>query len=380
MRKTRIFTPGPTPLMPEAQLAMARPIIHHRTQEFKELFLETRRLLQQIFRTENEMLILTASGTGAMEAAVCNLFSAEDQTLAVVAGKFGERWVELCQSFHVPCVTLIKEYGEAATAEEIAEALRRHPETKGLLIQACETSTATSHDLEAIGNLVREEFPEVTIVVDAITGVGCQPLEADQWGLDVVISGSQKAFALPPGLAFMSLSSRALRRISSAASPRYYFNLAKELKNQQAGQTAWTPNVSLVVALNAVCKEILCQGLDKVVAEAELMARCTRQGLLALDFRLLSSSPSSAATAAFPPEGISASELSKRLEQRFGLKVAGGQGELKGKIIRIAHLGYFDTLDVFCALSAIELCLMEMGQPVEPGSGVKAAMLEARQS
>jgi serine---pyruvate transaminase len=378
MRKTRIFTPGPTPLMPEAQLAMAKPIIHHRTQEFKELFLETRRLLQQIFKTENEMLILTASGTGAMEAAICNLFSPDDQTMAVVAGKFGERWVEICQAFHIPCVSLTKEYGDAVTADEIGEALRRHPETRGLLIQACETSTATSHDLEQIGSLLREEFPQVLIVVDGITGVGCQPLETDQWGLDVVISGSQKAFALPPGLAFMSLSSRALQKIAAAASPRYYFNLGKELKNQQAGQTAWTPNVALVVALNAVCKEILCQGLDKVVAEAELMARCTRQGLLALDFRLLSSSPCSATTAAFPPEGVSASELSKKLEQRFGLKVAGGQGELKGKIIRIAHLGYFDTLDVFSALSAIELCLMEMGQPIELGSGVKAAMLEAR--
>jgi len=379
MQKIRIFTPGPTPLAPEAQLAMARPIIHHRTQEFKELFLETRRLLQDIFKTQNEILILTSSGTGAMEAAVCNLFSPQDQTLAVVAGKFGERWVEICQAFQIPCVSLTKEYGDAATAEEICEALERHPDTKGLLIQGCETSTATAHDLESIGNMVRREFPEVLIVVDAITTAGCQPLETDAWGLDVVISGSQKAFALPPGLAFMSISPRALQKISSAVSPRYYFNLAKELKSQQQGQTAWTPNVSLVVALNAVCKQILCEGLDKVIADAELMARCTRQGLLALNFRLLSSSPASAVTAAFPPEGVSASELSKKLKSRFGVQVAGGQGELKGKIIRIAHLGYFDTLDVFSILSAIELCLMEMGQSIEPGAGVKAAMLEARQ-
>jgi aspartate aminotransferase-like enzyme len=181
--------------MPAAQLAMAKPIIHHRTQEFKELFLETRRLLQEIFKTQNEMLILTASGTGAMEAAVCNLFSSQDQTLAVVAGKFGERWVEICQAFQIPCVSLTKEYGDAATAEEIGEALQRNPGTKALLIQGCETSTATAHDLEAIGNMIRRDFPEVLVVVDAITTAGCQPLETDAWGLDVVVSGSQKSFA-----------------------------------------------------------------------------------------------------------------------------------------------------------------------------------------
>lgn len=378
MRKTRIFTPGPTPLLPQAQLAMARPIIHHRTQEFKELFLETRRNLQQIFRTQNEMLILTCSGTGAMEAAVCNLFSSEDQTLAVVAGKFGERWVELCQAFQVPCITLLKENGDAATADEIEEALRRHPEVRGVFIQACETSTATAHDLESIGLMIRREFPNVLLVVDGITAVGCQTLETDAWGLDVVISGSQKSFALPPGLAFLSLSQRALDKMGGNASPKYYFNLMKELKNQQKGQTAYTPNVSLVVALNEVCKEFLCYGPERVISEAATMARCTRQGLLALDFTLLSSYPANAVTAALPPEGVSAAELTKKLEERFGVKVAGGQGELKGKIIRIAHLGYFDTLDVFSILSAIELCLIEMGRITEPGAGVRAAMLEAR--
>jgi serine---pyruvate transaminase len=377
MRKTRIFTPGPTPLMPQAQLAMARPIIHHRTPEFKELLSETRQGLKQIFKTENEVLILAASGTGAMEAAVGNLLSRDDQALAVVVGKFGERWVELCQSFGVPCRSLCRPYGEAATAEDIAGELEAQPRTTALLIQGCETSTATAHDLESIGAMIGERFPEVLIIVDGITAVGTQPVESDKWGLDVVISGSQKAFALPPGLAFMSLSPRAIKKMEQTKAPVYYFNLLNELKNQQKGQTAFTPAVSLVVALNEATRTILAEGLERVVSEAGLMAECTREGLRALGFRILSSSPANAVTAAFPPEGVSAGDLSKALEQRFGVKVAGGQGELKGKIIRIAHLGYFDTLDVFSVLSAIELCLVGMGRQVELGAGVRAALLKA---
>jgi serine---pyruvate transaminase len=378
MRKTRIFTPGPTPLMPQVQLAMARPIIHHRTPEFKELLAETLSGLKQVFKTENEVLILAASGTGAMEAAVGNLLNREDKALAVVVGKFGERWVELCQSFGVPCRSLCKPYGEAASADEIARELETEPQTAALLIQGCETSTATSHDLESIGNMVRERFPEVIIIVDGITSVAAEPVETDKWGLDVVISGSQKAFALPPGLAFMSLSPRAVAKLERTKAPVYYFNLLKELKNQQKGQTAFTPAVSLIVALNEAVRAILAEGLDRVVSEAGLMAQCTREGLRALGFRILSSSPANAVTAAFPPEGVSAGDLSKTLEQRFGIKVAGGQGDLKGKIIRIAHLGYFDTLDVFSVLAAVELCLIGMGRPVEVGASLRAALLKAQ--
>jgi serine---pyruvate transaminase len=378
MRKTRIFTPGPTPLMPEAQLAMARPIIHHRTPEFKELLAETRQGLQKIFKTENEVLILAASGTGAMEAAVGNLLNRDDKALAVVVGKFGERWVELCQSFGVPCRSLCRPYGEAATAEDIARELEAEPQTTALLIQGCETSTATEHDLASIGRMIRERFPDVLLVVDGITSVGTQNVETDNWGLDVVISGSQKAFALPPGLAFLSLSPRAVKKMEQNKAPVYYFNLRNELKNQQKGQTAFTPAVSLIVALHEATRAILSEGLDRVISEAALMAECTRAGLQALDFRILSSSPANAVTAAFPPEGISAGDLSKALEQRFGIKVAGGQGELKGKIIRIAHLGYFDRLDVFSVLSAIELCLVAMGRQVELGASVRAALLKAQ--
>lgn len=377
MRKTRIFTPGPTPLMPEAQLAMARPIIHHRTAEFKELLLETRSNLQKIFKTENEIVILAASGTGAMEAAVCNLLSPDDQALAVVTGKFGERWLELCSAFHIPCTALTKRPGEAASAEEICDAMGRDPRLRAVFLQGCETSTATSHDLESIGLQIRKHFPDAVIVVDAITALGSERLETDLWGLDVVISGSQKSFAIPPGLAFLSLSPRAIEKMKHSTSPRYYFDLLNELSAQRKGQTAFTPAVSLVAALNETAKEILRQGIDCVVAETYLMARATRRALTALGFQMLSHSPSAAATAAYPPDGVSASELVKRLEQRFGIKIAGGQAELKGKIIRVAHLGYFDLADVFALISAIELCLVEMGEQIDLGAGVRAAMLEA---
>jgi len=363
--------------MPEAQLAMSRPLVHHRTAQFTELLLETRQNLQKIFRTENEVVILTSSGTGAMEAAVSSLLSPNDPVLAVVTGKFGERWLNICQSHSIPCTSLEKEYGEAASAEEICAALEHNPEIQAILIQGCETSTATSHDLEAIAQLVGAKFPKVLIVVDAITALLTQPVETDQWGLDIVISGSQKSFALSPGLSFLTLSPRAIAKIETNPSRPYYFDLLQEVNHQRKGQSAFTPAISLIVGLNETTREILRQSPERVLADVELMARSTREGLRALGFRMLSSAPANAVTAAFPPEGVAAAELVKKLEAEFGIKVAGGQGKLKNKIVRIAHLGYFDLLDVFSVLSAIELCLIKMGTKVDPGGSLRAAMIEA---
>ena len=377
MRKTRLFTPGPTPLIPEAQLAMAKPIAHHRTPGFTELLLETRRNLQQIFGTQQDVVILASSGTGAMEAAVCSLLGAGDHALAVVAGKFGERWVEICETHQIECISLETAAGTAATAEEICEVLTAHPEVQALLIQGCETSTATAHDLEKISRLIRKEFPDVYMVVDAITALLTQPVETDAWGLDAVISGSQKSFGLPPGLAFLALSARALDRMAARRPGSYYLSLAREAASQRKGQTAFTPAISLIEGLHASTREILAQGCDRVIEEAERMARCTREGLKALGFKLLSSSPANAVTGAFPPDGVPAPELMQRLESEMGVKVAGGQGDLKKKIVRIAHLGYLDLLDVVSILSAVELCLLEMGMDIEPGRGVGAALKEA---
>jgi len=356
---------------------MAEPLIHHRTPEFKEVLNQARAKLQQIFRTRNEMLILTSSGTGAMEAAVSNLHSPGEKVLAVVAGKFGERWEELAKAYGLTCITLTKEYGEAASAREILALLQANPDVKSVLIQGCETSTATAHDLEAIAKAVKSEFPEVLLVVDAITAVGCQAVETDAWGLDVVICGSQKAFGLPPGLAFISLSPAALKTMEKRGSgPFYYFDLRKELKNQKGGATAYTPAISLIVALNKALDLMLSEGLDSILATAGLMALSTRKALEALGFRILSEAPANAATAAFPPAGMNADDLRKQLETEMGVKVAGGQGKLKGNVIRIAHLGYFDILDVVSVVAAIELVLVKRGVLAGPGAGVQVALQE----
>ena len=353
---------------------MVRPMPHHRKAGFRKLLLETREDLKKVFKTDNDVVILTASGTGAMEAAVGNLLSPETHALAVSAGKFGERWLEICAAFGVPCQAVVKDYGEAASVEEIYRALEQNPGTKVFLIQGCETSTGTAHDLEAIGGMIRTSFPEVLIVVDAITCVGSQPLETDDWGLDVVIGGSQKAFAIPPGLAFLSLSERAIAAIRKNSAPRYYFDLLKEVEKQREGQTALTPAISLVIALNQALQEILGQGLNRVLDEVELMAQCTREAVLAMGFTLVSSVPAPALTAFYPPPGFSAVEIIQMLQDRFGIIVAGGQGDLKGKILRIGHLGYFDLIDVLSVLSALEICLLELGSKIELGAGISAAM------
>ena len=366
--------------MPQAQLALAQPLIHHRSEEFKSLLGRTRSRLQQIFRTQNEVLILTSSGTGAMEAAVSNLFSEKDTVLVIAAGKFGERWAELCRAYRVPHQILKKEPGEAASPEEICRFLQDFPELGGVLLQGCETSTATVHDLKTIGERLHRDFPEVLTVVDGITTLGSQPLETDSWNLDVVIGGSQKFLSIPPGLSFLSLSPRAIARMADNPSPRYYLDLAKELGAQRKEQTAFTPAVSMIAALDQATQEILRQGLEKIVEDTAWMAHCTRCGLKALGFRLLSSAPANAVTAAYPPPDISARQLLKQLREEQGILLACGQGDLAGRIVRVAHLGYFDLLDMFSVLSALELALLRLGAKPAPGAGVRAALTECHRS
>lgn len=358
-------------------MGMSQPLIHHRTDRFKRLLKETQKNLQEIFQTENDVVILTSSGTGAMEAVVSALLGQGDHALAVVAGKFGQRWLEICKTHKIPCTPLSREYGHAATDQEICQALQENDDTSVLLIQGCETSTATSHDLERIAKTVHDHFPQVLIVVDAITTLLTEKIETDLWNLDIVIGGAQKAFGMPPGLAFLSVSHRASEKMQSTSSHSYYLNLHQEFLKQRNGQTNFTPAISLIQGLHKVTGEILRQGPDNIIAEAALMARCTRKGLKSLGFQLVSHAPSNAVTAAFPPSDIEAPDLVKKLEAETGIKVAGGQGELKNKIIRIAHLGYFDLIDVFSVLSAIELCLHLLGTKVELGKGVGAALHEA---
>lgn len=378
MQKRRLFTPGPTPVSPAASQAAAQQIIHHRTPEFARLMLATRRNLQEIFKTSHDIVILSASGTAAMEAAVVNMVPTHSKAAVVVAGKFGERWVELCQAHRRDCVTLQKEYGEAANSDEICQLLGSAPEIHTLFLQGCETSTATMHDLESIGKAVRRKYPSVVIVVDGITAVGSQPLLTDEWGLDIVIGGSQKSFALSPGLAFLSLSPLALERLTEK--PRsYYLDLNREIENQRQGKTAFTPAVSLIQSLHTSTQKIVEQGVDSVIEDARIMAAATRAGLESIGCKLLSSSPANAVTAAFAPDGIDTTALIKRLNDRFDLKVAGGQGHLKGRIFRVAHLGYFDLLDVFSLLGAIELALADLRDQPATGKAISAALKVAQE-
>lgn len=354
---------------------MSLPMPHHRTPEFSRLMLECTKMLKEIFRTDNELVILSTTGTGAMEAAVANLHRAGDSVLVVSCGKFGERWAEIAEAFRLDTQVLTKPYGHYASPGEILGSLEKNPECRSLLLQACETSTGTVNDIENIASRVREHFPEIMLIVDGITAVGCEVLETDEWDIDVVVSGSQKSFGIPPGLSFISLSKRALAALERAeGGPYYHLSLSREMTGQKEGSPAFTPSIALVMALRESCRKILEYGLENTIQDTAKMAHASREGLRALGFRLLSNAPANALTAAFPPEGISAGALREKLDSGFGVKVAGGQGDVAGKIIRIAHLGYFDLLDSCTILAALELALGELGVKARPGSGVAAAI------
>ncbi|NPA15532.1 MAG: alanine--glyoxylate aminotransferase family protein [Deferribacteres bacterium] len=371
MKKNYLFSPGPTPVPPEVSLAMAQPILHHRTNQFTEVFEEAREGLKYVFQTERDVLILASSGTGAMEAAVANLFSPGEKAVCVRGGKFGERWAEICESYGVVPVNIDVEWGEAVKVEDVAKALDENPDVKAVLWQASETSTGVKHPTEELAALCRERG--VLSVVDGITAVGVFDVKTDDWGLDVVVSGSQKAFMLPPGLAFITLSERAWEAAEGSKCPRYYFDLKKELKNQQKGQTAYTPAVSLIIGLRESLKLIKDEGLENVFKRHALLARATREAMKAIGLELFSKSPSEAVTAVKVPPGIDGAKIPKLLRDKYGVVIAGGQAKLKGKIFRLSHMGYVTRFDMVLAISAVEGILKELGYSFELGAGVKRA-------
>ena len=380
IRKTRLFTPGPTPLLPAAQFAMAAADMHHRTPEFRALYQKVLAQLKVFVGTQNDVLLLSSSGTGAMEAAVSNLTSPGDKVLVLTAGKFGERWRDLAKAFACEPVILSAPYGQTFDLAEVKKLLT--PEIKAVLMQASETSTAVNHDVEGVARLIKEVAPETLLVVDGITGLGTTHFDVDGWGIDVLIGGSQKAVMIPPGLAYLSLSDKAWAAMEKSKNPRYYFDLRKERKNQVKGETAYTPAVSLVAALGAALDYIAGQAggdLEKgriaLVNNAIVNAAATRAGLTALGFTLFApTSPSAAATAVAVPEGMDSSDVVKALKTRFASVIANGQGEMKGKIFRVAHLGFFDYLDTIALLGAMEHIAKDtLKLPVEWGQAVAAA-------
>jgi len=371
IRKTRLLTPGPTPLYPPALQAMMGADIHHRTQDFVRLYKDTVADLKLLLGTSYDVVPLTCSGTGAMEAAVSNFFRKGDRVIVCSAGKFGERWVQITQAYGLEPIVLEAEYGEPVPAELVIEKLST-PGVRGVFLQACETSTGVVHDVEAIGKAVSQT--EAILVVDAITGLGTMPLDIEGWGLDIVIGGSQKAFMIPPGLAFLTVSPKAWKHEETSDLPHYYFSIRKEAKNAQEGQSNWTPSTALLIALHAALQYMKQLGMDKFIENAQLLARATREAVTALGLELFARrAPSAAITAVKAPQGMDSGVIVKAFRERFGSIIANGQGSMKGKIFRIAHLGYFDFPDLFAVIAELELILASQGIPVTFGKGVAAA-------
>jgi aspartate aminotransferase-like enzyme len=378
MIKRYLLSPGPTPVPNEVMTAMSETIIHHRTPEFTKVLNEARAGLKSLFGTRSDVLILASSGTGAMEGAVSNLFSPGDKVLVVNGGKFGERWLQIANAFGLKPVEIKVEWGRAVRVETIENALKEHPDIQGILIQFSETSTTTLHPVREIARLARNG---PLLVVDGVTAVGALPVPMDEWGIDALVTGSQKALMLPPGLGFIALGDRAWARVDKTRSPRFYFDLKLERKNQQKGSTAFTPAVSLVFGLRAALKLMQEEGLDRVYARHDRMARATRAAASALGLRLLApENPSPAATGIVLPDGLNGEKLLDYLRERMGLTMAEGQDQLRGKVIRIAHVGYMGAFDVIVAVSGLEMALAKFGHPVPLGKGVAAAqeiLLEA---
>ncbi len=377
IRKGRLFTPGPTQLLPAAQLAMAAATMHHLTAEFRALYTRVLADLKTFVSTKNDVVMFTASGTGAMEAAVANLTSPGDRVLVVTAGKFGERWEGLARTYGCEVESLRAPYGRTVTPQQVKEKLRR--EHRVVYMQGTESSTGVRHDVEGIARLLRGT--DTLLVIDAITGLGTTHFDVDGWGIDVIIGGSQKAVMIPPGLAYSAVSDRAWQRMETAKNPRYYFDLRKERKNGAKGESSYTPSTALVAALAAALDYVreqgggdLAAGRELLINNAETAAAMTRAAAKALGLKLFSvDSPGAALTAIASPAGVDSSDIVKAFRNHFGAVIANGQGEMKGQLFRIAHLGYYDYLDTISAIGALEQVLMQIGQPVQLGAGLRAA-------
>ena len=345
--------------------------IHHRTEDFRKVYRSCLADLKEVMGTSHDVLMFAASGTGAMDATVSNLFSRGDKVIVCVAGKFGERWAEIAKAYGLDANVLTVPYGCVVSAAQVEAALAAEPATKAVFVQASETSTGAAHDVRAMGEAVAET--DAILVVDAITGLGTMPLDIDMWGLDVVIGGSQKAFMIPPGLAFMSVSPKAWKFTETATLPHYYFNLKKEKKSGDAGESSWTPATSLILALAEALRYVKQLGMADLIDNAQLLATATRAAVRKLGLELFSpSSPGSSVTAVKAPAGLDSGVIVKEFRNRFGAIIANGQGSMKGQIFRIAHLGYFDFADLFAVVAELEIILKANGHPVEYGTGVAA--------
>lgn len=375
MPKRYLLTPGPTEVPPEISLAGARPIIHHRSPEFRKLFAEIQEGLKIIFQTRNDCLVFASSGTGGMEAAIVNLLSPGDMALVVKGGKFGERWAEICQAYGVHVISVDVPSGEAVDPHTIENELRQDSffKIKAVFTTLAETSTGVATDINAIGRIVRNY--KAVLVVDAISGLGSCELRTDNWLADVCVAGSQKGLMLPPGLAFATVSEKAWRLVGESKLPKYYWSFEKAKNVLSDNQTAFTPAISLLMSLKESLSMLRAEGLDNILDRHKRLASACRTGIIALGLQLFARHPADNVTSVKMPPGIHGETFIKRAKDVYGVSLAGGQGELKNKIFRVSHLGYTDTFDVITAISCIEMVLIDLGmEGIEPGAGVRAAM------
>jgi len=353
---------------------MGGTLLHHRSPAFIPVMDEARRNLRKVFQTEHDVLILASSGTGAMEAAVAGLTCPGDRAVVVRGGKFGERWAEICATYGVDAICVDVEWGRAVEPAAVRAALQANPDAKFVFVQASETSTGVLHPIRELAALVAES-PERMLVVDGISGVGVHELPMDAWGIDVMVSGSQKSWLLPPGLAFVGLSPRAQQWLERGTQPRYYLDLRQELKSQRENSTAWTPAVSLIAGLCEALRMILDEGLEAVLARHALLAKMTRHAVQAMGLELFApDSPSFACTSVRVPEGVNGKKLVKHLQERYGMTVADGQSQASGKIFRIGHMGDVDAFDTIAVIAAVEMSLIDLGHSLPFGKGAQEAM------
>ncbi len=370
MKKYLLMAPGPTAIPPQVLLAMAKPVIHHRTAEFRAILKEVHDGLKYLFKTKNPVIMFSASGTGAMEAAVANTLSRGDRALVVRGGKFGERWGDLCEAYGVETVPIDVEWGHAVDPAKIEAALADDPNIGAVFTTLCETSTCVHNDIETIGKIVAKHT--AILVVDAVSGLGAEDLQTDAWGVDIAVTGSQKALMLPPGLSFASISPKAEEKVKRSDLPKFYLSYEKALKSLAKDDTPFTSAVSLIYGLKESIALLREEGIENVIKRHARLAEATREAGRAMGLELLSKAPSNVATAMLMPDGIGADDLRKILTGEMNLTVAGGQGHLKGNIIRVAHLGYCSESDTLTTISAIEMALKKLGHKCEPGAGVAA--------
>lgn len=373
MLKKYLLAPGPTPVPPEVLLSMAMPIIHHRSPDFIPVLDSAKKGLQWLYQTKNDVLILASTGTGGMVGAVNNFFNQGDRVIVINGGKFGERWTKICQAYGLKVEEIIVEWGYTVKLGIVEEVLKKNPDIKGVFVQATETSTGVYHDIEGLGKLIRD-YPDTLFVVDAISALVAHDLKTDEWGIDIMVGGSQKGLMLPPGLAFVSVSEKAWKKNEQSKMPRFYFNFKKERENLAKNQTNFTSAVTLIIGLNEAIKMLQREGLENVFSRHARLANAAREAVKALGLGIYSKeSPSNSVTAVEMPDGIDGQVVYKTLREKYGITGAGGQDKAKGKIFRLAHLGYADRFDIITGIAALEMVLKQLGYPVKLGTGVSKA-------